>query len=239
MQRILIASSKGGCGKTTMTTNLAVAYARIGRRVVVLDCDHQGSTLEWAKARGQSGPAVPVIPSPDNGQGSTIAWSLKIPPGTQIALVDTPAGLRRNQIAELVRRCDTIVVPVVPSAIDIRATLPFLAELKQVQAVRTGAVRVALVANRLRERTVAARELRALGAELPFPLVAAIRDSQAYVLAATLGRGVFDYATAATQDYRDDWQPLLHWLEPPAKAGDAQLDLVKDPAAAAPALLGP
>lgn len=225
MQRILIASTKGGCGKTTLTTNLAVAYARIGRRVVIVDCDQQASSIEWAKARGTSAPVIPVIPSADNGQGITTVWSLKIPPGTQIALIDTPAGLRRNQIAELTRRCDTIVVPVVPSAIDLRATMPFLAELKQIQAIRSGQVRVALVANRMRERTVAARELRALGEELPFPLITVVRDTQAYVLAATVGKGVFDFATAATQECRDDWQPLLHWLEPPGASAQPQLQL--------------
>jgi chromosome partitioning protein len=218
VQRVLIASSKGGCGKSTLTTNLAVALAHAGRRVALFDCDHQGSSLEWARVRGAVQPAIPVQASAE-GEGFGAGWSLKIAPGTDVVLIDTPAGLRRFHVAELLRRCERVLVPIVPSAMDLRATLPFLSELGAQPLVGSGRVRVGLVANPRRERTIASRELDTLTRQLPFPLVASIRDSQAYVLTTALGKGIFDYRTAATAECRAEWAPLLTWLDERLAAG--------------------
>jgi chromosome partitioning protein len=228
VQRVLIASSKGGCGKSTLTTNLAVALARAGRRVTIFDCDHQGSSLEWVRVRGPVQPAITVHASVE-GEGFGGGWSLKIAPGTDIVLIDTPAGLRRFHTAELLRRCERVLVPVVPSAMDLRATLAFLSELGQQPAVRSGQVKVGLVANRRRERTVAAREFDALARQLPFPLIATIRDSQAYVVTSAIGKGLFDYVTAATAECRAEWAPLLAWLDERLAAGP-QAELAFGPA---------
>lgn len=212
MQKILIASSKGGCGKTTVTTNLAVALARAGRRIWLIDTDAQGSSADWALARGDLQPEIPVMTSPDTGQGISLGWSLRIPPATEVLLVDTPAGLRNHQMAEYLRRCDTVLVPMIPSAIDLRATQNFLQELAQSTAVRSGTVRVGLIANRVKARTIAARDLGELAADLPFPLISSLRDTQAYVLAGALGRGVMDYSGAALAPCREEWAPILDWL---------------------------
>jgi chromosome partitioning protein len=211
VRRILVASSKGGCGKTTVTTNLAVCVARAGWRTVVLDCDRQGSSLDWVKRRGNTGIRVvnaSSVASPTGG-----LWSLMIPPATDVVLVDTPAGVRGQPLSDLLRRCDTLIVPVLPSVIDLRATWGFLEELRRLPEVRNGALRVGLVANRVRERTLAARELKTRLAELNFPLLATVRDTQAYVLAAALGKGIFDFVTPQTLDHQADWQPILEWLQ--------------------------
>jgi chromosome partitioning protein len=216
MQRILIASSKGGCGKTTVTTNLAVALAHAGRKVWLIDADSQGSSVDWAAARGNLLPAIPVMPSSDVGHGLTQGWTLRIPPTTDVMLVDTPAGLRNHQISEYLRRCDTVLIPIVPSAIDMRATQGFLNELRNSPAVRSGTVRVGLIANRVKTRTLAARDFMAHSDDMPFQVLTSLRDTQAYVLAGALGRGIFDYQSAALAPCRDEWQPVLNWL---ARAG--------------------
>lgn len=212
MHRILIASSKGGCGKTTLATNLAVALARRGRRVWLIDADAQGSSAEWVQARAGLLPGIGLMHSAEDGRISTAGWSLRIPPATEVLIVDTPAGLRPHQLSEFLRRCDTALVPIVPSGIDARASSTFLAELAQAGAVRSGGVRVGLVANRVKARTLAARDLPGFTANQPFPLIASLRDTQAYVLAGALGRGVFDYHGAAVAACHEDWAPLLEWL---------------------------
>ena len=217
MQRILVASSKGGCGKTTLATNLAVALARRGRRVWLIDADAQGSSAEWHRARGAQAPAIGLMHSAEHGQPSTTAgWTLRIPPQTEHLVIDTPAGLRPHQLAEFLRRCDCLLVPIVPSGIDTRASATFLGELANASPVRAGGVRVGLVANRVKARTLAARALPDFTDAMPFPLLGALRDTQAYVLAATAGRGVFDYAGPNIAPIQEDWGAVLDWLLPAA-----------------------
>jgi chromosome partitioning protein len=234
MQRILIASSKGGCGKTTLATNLAVALARRGRRVWMIDADSQGSSAEWQRIRGAMPPAIGMMHSAESGNVSTSGWSLRIPPTTDVLVVDTPAGLRPHQLSEFLRRCDTLLVPIVPSGIDTRASSTFLAELANAGAVRSGGVRVGLIANRVKARTIAARELPEFLAERPFPLVATLRDTQAYVLAGAHGRGIFDYSGPAVAPCQEDWTPLLDWVSPAtATVASAARNVVELPAVAA------
>lgn len=212
MQRILIASSKGGCGKTTIATNLAVALAHRGMRVCLLDADPQGSSLDWSQARGHARPAIRCLRSAEAGQALISGWALKVPTDTDCLLVDTPAGLRPNQIAEFLRRVETVLVPLQASAIDLRASATFLSDLAHAAAVRSRSVRVGLIANRVRARTLASRELPGFAEGTPFPLITSLRDSQTYVLASALGRGLFDYPGAALAPCREDWLPLLEWL---------------------------
>ena len=58
-----IINLKGGVGKTTIAVNIAAVLTELGRRVLVVDADPQGSSLAWSAAR-QRDPLFPVISMP-------------------------------------------------------------------------------------------------------------------------------------------------------------------------------
>ncbi|MDE1959936.1 MAG: ParA family protein [Xanthomonadaceae bacterium] len=207
MQRILIASRKGGCGKTTLVSNLAACWAQKGKRTVVLDADRQASSFHWCARRPEGVPGVLAIDATRRGAAD------RIPADAERVLIDTPAGSDVDSLAAFLDLADAVLVPVLPSPIDLEATAPFLAELAAVPRIKRGRLPVALVGNRLKPWTRASQDtLEALRA-MPFPLAAELRDSQAYALLAGLGKGLFDYGSEQVRSHQDDWAPLLRWLK--------------------------
>lgn len=213
MFRILVANSKGGCGKTTLTTTLAAYFARRGKRTTLVDCDPQASSLAWCGLRAAHLPPVHGLASNDPAHGLSAGWLLRIPPATETLLIDTPAGLRAHEFERFARHADALVIPVVPSPIDLRATLVFIEMVRKLADVRSGRLRVALVANRLRERTHSARNLDATLDRMTQAAKIRVRDSQTYVGLAENGRSVFDDDSSTTRAHRADWAPLLQWME--------------------------
>jgi chromosome partitioning protein len=218
MFRILVANSKGGCGKTTLTTSLAGYFARSGRRTTLVDCDPQASSLAWCGLRAAHLPRVHALASNDPTHGLSAGWMLRVPPSTQVMLIDTPAGLRAHEFERFARHADVLVIPVVPSPIDLRATLAFFDMVRKLPEVRGGRLRIALVASRLRERTRAAKHLEATLDRLTQAAKIRVRDSQLYVALAENGRSLFDDDGSVARPHREDWKPLLEWLEKLASA---------------------
>lgn len=205
MHAILVAASKGGCGKTTVVTNLAAAWADAGRRTAIIDTDAQRSSYRWCARRPDNLPGVLGI----EARGAAALASL--PADTEALLVDTPAGSGSRQIEPWLAHVGAVLVPVLPSAFDFDATLEFLDMLSALPAVASGKVRVGLVANRLRSRTLTSQHtISALQAQ-HFPVVAQLRDNQAYVFLAGLGKSLFDHHSEAIRQHQEDWKPLLRW----------------------------
>ncbi len=209
MKTVLVASSKGGVGKTTIASHLAAQAALAGESTVLVDADPQGSSTRWAERRAGLDSAVLPI---DGSARHRKVWS-SIPDGTTRVIVDGPAGAMADDLAVYLEHADAVVVPVLPSALDIDATVNFLNSLAKVERVRRGQLRVGLVANRLRPWTNASQQAVELLQQWPYPVVAQLRDSQAYVMLVGLGKSLFDYQSAQVRDHQSDWQPLLKWLK--------------------------
>jgi chromosome partitioning protein len=203
---VLVASSKGGVGKTTLSTNLAAHFANDGRRTVLVDADRQGSSRHWAEKRAHLETAVLPV------DGTRRDWNRKVPGDAQHVVVDAPAGAHGPELLHFLDAADAVVVPVLPSRIDIEATVPFLDTLARHPRVRKGDLPVGLVGNRLRPWTNASQQFMDALREWPYPLVAELRDTQAYVLMAGLGRSLFDYQSQQVREHQADWAPLLKWL---------------------------
>lgn len=208
MKTVLVASSKGGVGKTTIATHLAAESALAGRKTVLVDADPQGSSTRWAERRAPLESAV----LPINGSvRQRSAWR-SIPQGTERVVVDAPAGAHADALEVFLEHADALVVPVLPSALDIDATVPFLNGLARHPRIRKGELRVGLVGNRLRPWTNASQQAMDLLRQWPYPLVAELRDSQAYVMLVGFGKTLFDYNSALVRDHQADWKPLLRWV---------------------------
>lgn len=205
MRTVLVASSKGGVGKTTIATHLAAQAALAGQRTALVDADPQGSSTRWAERRaGLESAVLPLEGRKD--------WRRKLPDDTQQVVIDAPAGAMAGDLDRYLAQVDAVVVPVLPSALDIEATVPFLNTLAKLPRVRKGELRVGLVGNKLKPWTNASQQALDLFKAWPYPLVAQLRDSQAYVVLTGLGKSLFDYHSQQVREHQQDWQPLLRWL---------------------------
>src|SRR5579863_1323191 len=207
MLKILVANSKGGCGKSTIATNLAAYYAQDGKNTVLVDTDRQGSSQRWCEKR--AGFARPVLPV----AGTRADWRTHIPKGTQRIVIDAPAAIRPQDVDAFLDDVDALVVPILPSRIDLEASETFLAGIANLGRIKRGKVAVGLVANRLKPWTVASQQAIEEIRTYPFPLVAQLRDSQGYVLMSGLGKSIFDYSSEAIRSHQEDWGKLLRWLK--------------------------
>lgn len=205
MKTVLVASSKGGVGKTTIATHLAAHAALDGHRTVLVDADPQHSSTRWAERRAELESAVLPL------DGTKKSWARHVPEDTQRLVIDAPAGATVDSLEGFLEEAEALVVPVLPSTLDIDATVGFLNGIAKHPRVRRGQLRVGLVGNRLRPWTNASQQALELLRQWPYPLVAELRDSQAYVVLVGLGRSLFDYHSQNVREHQEDWAPLLKW----------------------------
>ena len=213
MQRILVLNAKGGCGKTTIATNLAGYFAHQGLVTALLDYDPQGSSMKWLSLRDTNKPHIQGIAAFQRRQGVTRAFQMHIPGNVQRIIVDAPAGTSGLQLVEYVQSVDTILVPVLPSPIDIHAAAHFIQDLLLVGKVRSRGTRLAIVANRTRKNTLVFKDLERFLNALGLPIAATLRDSQYYMRAAEQGLTIHELQGNRLSQEIECWTPLLTWLD--------------------------
>jgi chromosome partitioning protein len=200
----MVLNAKGGSGKTTIATNLASYLAAAGHRVMLADFDPQGCSLAWLEGRPVARPAI---------QGA-VAYDASPRPAraTEYMIMDAPAAVHGRPLADLVRRAETIIIPVLPSPIDMRAAADFIGEIKAVGKVARKQAKLALVANRSRDYTNIYWELDEFLRRQRIPFLTMLRDSQNYIRAAERGLGIFELGVYATALDREQWEPLIKWV---------------------------
>ena len=224
-RRILVINGKGGCGKTTIATNLAVAYANRGTKVALLDNDPQASSTFWAEQRPQELPPVSVIAKHERPKMyQTQSFHHRLPEATDLVITDGHSNARGRDMDTLLRQNDMILVPVLPSAIDIRAGERFITDLLTHPIYRRQPIPVAVVANRIQPNTHSHEKLMHFLGCLDIPCVAQFRDSPVYTDAAETGQGVVDMKDCrAARKETAQWKQLLQWIDELATTAQAPI----------------
>ncbi len=205
MRHILVLNSKGGCGKSTIATSLAAYFAGRDEKVALVDYDRQASSLDWLERRPPNRPPITGVAGFNDG-------FRHVPRNADVVVIDAPAGCHGKQLTELVRHAETVVVPVLPSTIDITASSKFIDELKDVGKVERKEVKIALVGNRVRDYTLISQELDEYLSKLRMPYVTRLREAQNYVRAYTRGLGIHELPEYLAWPDWEQWKPLVGWL---------------------------
>jgi len=205
MRHIMVLNAKGGCGKSTLATNIASYFANEGATVALADYDPQRSSLDWLERRPANRPEIVGVAAFEDGLRHA-------PRGADYVVIDAPARSHGKELTDLVKHAETIVVPVLPSTIDMQATSTFLNELRNVGKVARKQARFAVVANRVRDNTLIFDDLDEYLTKARAPYIATLREAQNYVRAYTRGLGIFELPEYLAWPDWDEWEPLTSWL---------------------------
>lgn len=206
MRHILVTNAKGGCGKSTLATNLAAYYASQGYSTALADYDPQGSALSWLDERPETAAPITGLAGYDDGLRH-------VPRNADYLIIDSPARAHGAELTELVKHAETILVPVLPSPIDIKAASEFVAELLGRGKVASRQAKVGLIANRVKENTIIFDELDEFLEKLKVPYVAALREAQNYIRAYQRGLGVHELPPYLAWPDWEQWEPIIEWLD--------------------------
>ncbi len=208
MRRIMVVNAKGGCGKSTLATNIAAYFASQWENVNVTlaDFDPQQSSMDWLAVRPEDRPPITGINAYREGLRG-------LSPHTDYLVMDAPASTHGSDLTGLLKHAETIVVPVLPSGVDMNAARRFIEELQRVGKVERKQVKIGLVANRVRENYSIFGELDEFLRHLRVPYLGHLRDAQNYVRAYSRGLGVWELPPYQGWLEWQQWEPIAQWLE--------------------------
>ena len=213
LQRIVVLNPKGGSGKTTLAFNLAGYLATTGRKVAIIDMDRQGSSTRWLHNRSSDLPEILGISVSDSDFGATKAQNIIVPEDIEYAVVDAPAGLPDDRLIDYTCGAHAILVPVLPSDLDMHAASRLISRLLLVAQISRRNGRLGVIANRVKERTIAYRQLTHFLNRLSIAVVGVLRDSQNYTRAAGSGLCIHEMPPSRVRKDIAQWSTVTQWLE--------------------------
>ena len=237
MQRIVVLNPKGGSGKTTIAVNLAAYFASRGDATLLIDRDPQGSATRWLRKRKLPQREIRGIATFERDSRTTLSWQMRVPEGTTKIVVDSPAAVEARTLPEITRDANKVIVPVLPSDIDIHAASRCIADLLLVAKIKRAENRIGVIANRVRKNTLMFQSLMRFLEKLEIPVVATLRDSQNYVRAAEQGVGIHEMKPYLVREDLGQWDTLLAWLEPERVLAEQPAPLAEQPAPVTPAVI--
>ena len=212
MQKIVLLNPKGGSGKTTLASNLASYFAVSGLRPTLMDLDAQGSSTRWLSKRAKGQAPIHGIAGYERNSRVTRSFAMRLPLDTERLIVDTAAALESQLLPDITRNATAVLVPVLPSDIDIHAATKCISDLLLIAKIRREEQRIAVIANRVKKHTLVYKSLMKFLETLNIPVIATLRDSQTYIRAAETGTGIFEMKPYLVREDLEQWLPLIGWL---------------------------
>jgi chromosome partitioning protein len=229
MQTIAFVTQKGGAGKSTLASGVAVAARTAGERVFVIDLDPLQTLVKWASQRKEQDIGVEHVP-PAKLAKALAALRKK---GVTLVVIDAP-GSRGGEVAAAIAAADLCIIPARPNAFDLWASENTRAQVKGSGGEYAFLLNQCPPAQQNARVELGARALQALGVLLS-PLVSSRVD---YQEAARLGLGVSEYNPegVAAQEMNELWSSIRRRLRR-APTKPAAKPMARTPAAAAAAKL--
>lgn len=169
--------------------------------------------MRWLDKRDESRPAIHGIAAYKKNMQATRSWQLRVPNETTNLIVDSPASLNHDDFRELTRDASSILVPVLPSSIDIHAASRCIANLLLVAKVDRRDNKLAVVANRTRKNTKSFKMLMRFLDSLGIPIIAVLRDTQNFVHASEQGIGIVEMTPYKVRKDMEQLEKIVTWLD--------------------------
>ena len=214
-KKILVVNSKGGSGKTTIATNLAVGFANQGLKVSLLDCDRQASCSHWAEERGTQAPKVNTVASHHSANKLTAQIDEELNQDADVIVMDVPGWATDAKLFEAaLKASDLVLIPVLSSSLDIKAGERFVADLMTHRVMRANPKPIGVIYNRAQSTSANQQRLEGLLRCLDVPIIAELRDLRVYAKAADIGAGIMEIreSAAASKEY-SAWRDIMLWIE--------------------------
>ena len=213
LHKIVVLNPKGGCGKTTLATNIAAYYAMRGPAPTLVDFDSQGFSMRWLQKRPGNRPQIYGSTAYQQLMQGRQTVHLQTRPDTEKLIIDLPAAVSSDELQDITYDADSILVPILPSNIDVNCASRFIADLLLVAQIDRRNRQLAIVANRTRKNTKSYQMLLRFLTSLQIPLIAVLRDSQNYVHAAGQGIGICEMPAHKVQKDIPQLKLIINWLD--------------------------
>lgn len=203
---LAVANLKGGCGKTTLALNLAAGLARRGS-VGLVDADPQGAMGHWVEWGGEG------LPQVLEAGGDPLGAIVRAARRHELVVVDCPPSLDMAVTRQVLERAHAVLVPVLPSPLDLWASADTVEVVRQARQANPG-LKAWLVVNQAEPGSALTRAMGSALAGLDLPALACVvRRRAAYRTAALEGRSVYQLGFRGRDAAREIDQVILEIAE--------------------------
>ena len=216
MWTIVLASRKGGAGKTTLAIHLAVEAERAGDGpVVIIDADPMGGASGWHNARKIAG-GPRFIEVGNDGLKQTLEDAKRV--GVGVVVIDTPPAAT-NAIGIIIAASDLVIVPVIPSPNDLRAVGETIDRIEE-----AGKPLLFVLNNASVKARLTGQASRLLSSDGPVAQVV-VASRQDYRSAMTDGRSAAEIKpqSLAAKEIAELWKNIISKLETGDRRGKARI----------------